>query len=265
MAVTAENMRQFQTDSIDRLLCFGISLIAGALSFPQAGLSQPELSVEISPIAALPIVSNNLPFNHLPGLSLEHYLAQSAQSDFTCTTDGYSAQIRWQTGQPTLTFGSLSAPPSLSNTPVEPSILRGIATYTTLQGEAKTAVFVYSDGTCAVTITDAFGEVTVNELGEVSGQVDNTATVPISANETLVSFQTTRNAVRIFMRSGETLINIYSKDDRITWLNGVPVTVEQTAEGTRYINTRGETSVEVFVGNSGNLLLIIDGKAEEGF
>lgn len=269
-------MRHLQADSIDRLLRFGMGLVASILAFPQAGLSQTalsqtDLSVEGSPVAGLSRVSNTLPFNNnlllnnLPVLFLENYLAQSVQSNFTCTTDGYSAQIRWQAGQPTLTFGSSSATPNLRNVPVESSSRRGIVTYTTLRGEAKTAVFIYSDGTCAVTITDAAGEITVNELGTVSGQGDNTVNVPISANETLVSFQTSRNAVRIFKRSGETLMNVYNKDDRVTWLNGVPVTVEQTPEGTRYVNSQGETVVEVFIGNSGNLLLVIDGEAEEGF
>jgi len=226
--------RQLQADSIDRLLRIGISLITVMLVFPQAGLSQEETN-------------------------------QPAQSDFVCTTEDYSAQIRWQAGRPRLTFGPLSASPSLSNAPVEASSRRGIVTYTTLQGEEKTAVFIYFDRTCAVTITDASGEIVVNELGTISGQISSNDIAPASADETLVSFQTSRNAVRVFRRSGETLMNVYNKDDRITWLNGVPATVEQTPEGTRYVNSYGEASVEVFIGNSGNLLLVIDGEAEEGF
>ena len=233
-------MRYLQTSLIDRLWCLGISLVASGATLAVAQFTVAQSAV-----------------------------AQSAQDNFTCNTDGYSAQIRWQAGQPRLTFGVLSQPPNFRNTLVEGSSRRGIVTYTTIQGETKTAVFVYSDGTCAVTITDASGEITVNELGEIVGQTstqtNNTVVTPRIFDETLVSFQTSRNAVRIFKRSGETLMNVYNKDDDVTWLNGVPVTVEQTAEGTRYVNTRGEMPVEVFINNNGDPLLIIDGETEEGF
>lgn len=199
--------------------------------------------------------------------------AQSAQSNFTCNTDSYTAQIRWQGAQPQLTFGSSSASPNIRNTPVEVLSRRGIVTYTTQQSEAKTTVFVYSDGTCAVAIINTAGETTVNELGQVA-EGDNANSSPNNtlgdtsdnvSDETLTSFQTNRNAVRIFTRSGETLMNVYDKQERITWLNGVPVKQEQTPEGTRYTNERGEARVEVFLDINGDRTLTINGDAEEGY
>lgn len=193
--------------------------------------------------------------------------AQSAQRDFTCNTDGYTAQIHWQGEQPQLTFGDSSESPNIRNTPVEVLSRRGIVTYTSQQGEAKTTVFVYSDGTCAVTVTNASGETTVNELGQVAdgsdtNSVTNDGSTP---DETLIAFQTSRNAVRIFTRSGEILMNVYDKQERITWLNAVPVNREQTPEGTRYTNERGEARVEVFLNVNGDRILTINGNAEEGY
>lgn len=192
-------------------------------------------------------------------------LTESTQRSFTCDTDGYSAQIRWQGAQPQLTFGTRSQAPNLRNTPVEALSRRGIVTYTTQQGEAKTTVFVYSDGTCAVAVTTASGETTVNELGQLSYQGAASPTPSPAPDETLSTFQTSSNAVRIFTRSGETLMNVYDKKQRITLLNGVPVRVEQTPEGTRYTNTSRETTVEVFLNLNGDRTLSINGKVEQGY
>ena len=60
-------------------------------------------------------------------------------------------------------------------------------------------------------------------------------------------------------------MNIYDKQRDITWLNGVPVKREQTPEGTRYTNERGEAAVEVFLNLNGDQILTINGDAEEGY
>lgn len=192
-------------------------------------------------------------------------VAQSTQRNFTCNTDGYVAQIRWQGNQPQLTFGANSASPTIRNTPVEALSRRGIVTYTTQQGEEKTTVFLYSDGTCAVAITIAFGEITVNELGQIVDSNNTASAPPISPDETLLSFQTSRNAVRIFIQNGETLMNVYDKRERITWINRVPVKTEQAPEGIRYTNVRGEFRIEVFLNLNGDRTLSINGDTEEGY
>lgn len=192
-------------------------------------------------------------------------VAQSTQRSFTCNTDGYVAQIRWQGNIPQLTFGANSTSPTIRNTPVEELSRRGIVTYTTQQGEAKTTVFLYSDGTCAVAITTESGETTVNELGQVADQHNTSSASSSAPDETLVLFQTSRNAVRIFTRNGETLMNVYDKQERITWINGVPVKTEQTPEGTRYTNVRGEARIEVFLNLNGDRTLVINGDTEEGY
>lgn len=192
-------------------------------------------------------------------------IAQSTQRSFTCNTDGYVAQIRWQGSQPQLTFGASSTSPTIRNTPVEELSRRGIVTYTTQQGEAKTTVFLYSDGTCAVAITTASGETTVNELGRVANQDNATPVSSSSPDETLLSFQTSRNSIRIFTRNGETLMNVYDKQQRITWIKGIPVKTEQTPEGTRYTNIRGEARIEVFLNLNGDRTLSINGDTEEGY
>lgn len=191
--------------------------------------------------------------------------AQSDQRSFTCNTDGYIAQIGWRGNQPQLTFGASSESPTIRNAPVEVLSRRGIVTYTTQQGEAKTTVFLYSDGTCAVTITAASGETTVNELGQIADQSHPISAPSSAPDETLLSFQTSRNAVRIFTRNGETLMNIYDKQEKITWINGVPVKTEQTPEGTRYTNTRGEAQIEVFLNLNGDRTLAINGDTEQGY
>ncbi|MBW4469809.1 MAG: META domain-containing protein [Stenomitos rutilans HA7619-LM2] len=71
------------------------------------------------------------------------------------------------------------------------------------------------------------------------------------ANETLVTFQGRRNAVRVFTQDGQTRLNVYDKRDRITWIQGTPVKTEQTPEGTRYINVASEASLIVFVPTTG--------------
>jgi len=83
------------------------------------------------------------------------------------------------------------------------------------------------------------------------------------AENTLVAFEGRKNAVRIFTQNGQTLMNVYNKQDGITWMRATAVTVEQTAAGTRYTNTRGESKVVVFVPRSGEPpRLTINGKVD---
>lgn len=88
-------------------------------------------------------------------------------------------------------------------------------------------------------------------------------TTTSTAETTLVAFQGRRNAVRVFTRDGQTQMNVYDKRDRLTWVRGNPVKTEQTPEGIRYTNVRGEAPLVVFVPNAGELpTLTINGKVD---
>lgn len=87
---------------------------------------------------------------------------------------------------------------------------------------------------------------------------------PTSPNSTVLAFQTSSNAVRIFNRSGRTLMNVYNKRDGNTWLNSAPVQIEQTGSGT-YYRYQGEVTVLVFQGKDGTRTLEIGGEVETGY
>ncbi|MBW4582697.1 MAG: META domain-containing protein [Tildeniella nuda ZEHNDER 1965/U140] len=88
-------------------------------------------------------------------------------------------------------------------------------------------------------------------------------TTTSNAETTLVSFQGRRNAVRVFVRDGQTQMNVYDKRVRRTWVIGSPVKTEQTPEGTRYTNARGEAALVVFVPNAGKPpTLTINGRVD---
>lgn len=91
--------------------------------------------------------------------------------------------------------------------------------------------------------------------------------VPIAENAdaitTIVAFEGSANAVRVFIQGGRTRMNVFNKADRVTWMRGVPVTVEQTPEGRRYVNRMGETSVVVFVPEMGDPVLEINGEIDQ--
>lgn len=70
-------------------------------------------------------------------------------------------------------------------------------------------------------------------------------------DSTILSFQTESSVVRIYSQKGQTLINIYRKKDKITWLHGAPITVETSPEGTDYIY-KGEPAVRIFQTKYGN-------------
>lgn len=77
----------------------------------------------------------------------------------------------------------------------------------------------------------------------------------LSFDETLISFETGRNAVRIFTRNNQILMNLYNKQSKVTQLNGIPVDVEQVSGGIRYRNLQLKVAVEVF---SAPVLLVND-------
>lgn len=91
-----------------------------------------------------------------------------------------------------------------------------------------------------------------------------TTTTPVPTDGTLLAFQTAVNAVRIYNRSGQTYMNIFDKQQGVTWLNGVSVKVERGRSGTSY-RYQGEATVVVFQGTDGIRTLDIDGKVEEGY
>jgi hypothetical protein len=90
-----------------------------------------------------------------------------------------------------------------------------------------------------------------------------TSANPSNPNGTLLTFQTRANAVRIFNRGGQTLMNVFDKQKGATWLNSVPVTVEQSQAG-RYYRYAGEVTVRVFEGTDGTRTLDINGQVETG-
>lgn len=85
-----------------------------------------------------------------------------------------------------------------------------------------------------------------------------------ASNSTILTFQTANNAVRIFNHSNQMLMNVFDKRKGGTWLNGVPVKVEQTQSGT-YYRYQGEVTVVAFQGNDGTRTLEINGQTESGY
>ncbi len=84
-----------------------------------------------------------------------------------------------------------------------------------------------------------------------------------TADRTIVAFEGRRNAVRIFTQNGQTLINVYDKQSRLTWMRANPVAIEQTDAGTQYVPIRSESQMTVFVPNSGETpTLTINGKVD---
>lgn len=90
------------------------------------------------------------------------------------------------------------------------------------------------------------------------------STTPAPSNGTVLTFQTSANAVRIFNRSGQTLMNVFDKRNGAMWLNGVPVKVEPSSRGT-YYRYQGDVTVVAFQGNDSTRTLEIDGKVEAGY
>jgi Bacterial SH3 domain len=85
-----------------------------------------------------------------------------------------------------------------------------------------------------------------------------------AASQTILTFQTANNAVRIFNRSGQVRMNIFDKRNGTSWLNSVPVQVEQNQQGTYYRYQADET-ILVFQGRDGTHTLEIGGQVETGY
>lgn len=81
--------------------------------------------------------------------------------------------------------------------------------------------------------------------------------------ETLTFFEGRQNVVRVFVQNGQTRLNIYDKQDRITWIRGVAVATRQTREGTVYTSQVGESQVVVIVPSSSEPpRLVINGEID---
>lgn len=91
--------------------------------------------------------------------------------------------------------------------------------------------------------------------------------IPLTENPeaitTVVAFERPENAVRVFVQGGRTRMNVFNKVDRVTWMRGVPVSVERTPAGTRFVNQTGEATVSVFVPTTGDPRLTINGEVDE--
>lgn len=73
-------------------------------------------------------------------------------------------------------------------------------------------------------------------------------------------FQTSSYAVRVYRQGEQTLMNVFDKGDKVTFLRGTPVTVEPNPEGYNYTNTSGEVKVKVFQSRNSNTHSIQVGK-----
>ncbi len=65
-------------------------------------------------------------------------------------------------------------------------------------------------------------------------------------------FQTSNYAVRVYRQGEQTLMNVFNKRDRVTFLQGTSVNVEPNPEGYNYTNTSGEVKVKVFQSRNSN-------------
>jgi heat shock protein HslJ len=83
------------------------------------------------------------------------------------------------------------------------------------------------------------------------------------SNQTIVAFEGRRNAVRVFRQGEQTLLNVYDKQNRQTWIKGAPMTNRLTPAGMEYKTLRGEATIVVFVPRSGATpTLTINGKMD---
>lgn len=91
------------------------------------------------------------------------------------------------------------------------------------------------------------------------GQIGSTQ----AESQTLVFVEGQRNVARVFVRDGQTLMNVYDKQDRITWVREVAVDTRQNREGTYYTNRLGEADIVVVVPATGELpRLVINGEVD---
>lgn len=84
-----------------------------------------------------------------------------------------------------------------------------------------------------------------------------------SEMQTLVFVEGRRNVARVFVRDGQTLMNVYDKQDRVTWSRGIQVDTRQTPEGTYYTNRFGEADIVIVVPTTDELpRLVINGEID---
>ncbi|NJN88162.1 MAG: META domain-containing protein [Leptolyngbyaceae cyanobacterium SL_7_1] len=81
--------------------------------------------------------------------------------------------------------------------------------------------------------------------------------------QTLVFVEGRRNVARVFVRNGQTLMNVYDKQTRTTWVRGVAVDTRQNPEGTYYTNRFGEADIVIIVPTAEELpRLVINGEVD---
>ena len=78
---------------------------------------------------------------------------------------------------------------------------------------------------------------------------------------TVVQFQTDVHAVRVFRKGNKHYMNLYNKQTSILTLNGVPVEVVSSDEGTNYIY-KGELTFIAYNYRDGKKELLIEGYGE---
>jgi len=76
--------------------------------------------------------------------------------------------------------------------------------------------------------------------------------------------ETPNQTIRIYQGNGETLMRAYDRQNNIVWLDRTPVSIERSAEGTRYSNLMGEQTVTTLVNTAiGNCSVQLGNNAPE--
>lgn len=73
--------------------------------------------------------------------------------------------------------------------------------------------------------------------------------VPAPETTVMVCNGTTRNTARVYRRGNELMLRMYDRLDSTTWLD-TPARMETGSGATTYVNTRGETTVQVLQSQS---------------
>jgi uncharacterized lipoprotein YbaY len=87
----------------------------------------------------------------------------------------------------------------------------------------------------------------------------------IAQEATLALCETDRTSIRIYRQSGQILMRVYDREDRIVWVNQTPTRSQTTSEGTLYTNLFGEQTINLLVGSGQDCSVQIgDRLAESG-
>jgi uncharacterized lipoprotein YbaY len=87
----------------------------------------------------------------------------------------------------------------------------------------------------------------------------------VAQDATLALCETDRTSIRVYRQSGQILMRVYDRQDRIVWVNQTPTRSQTTSEGTLYTNLRGEQTINLFVGSDQDCSVQIgDRPAENG-